>query len=49
MMKVKITRDTIVRMPAGTVVDVPDDEGKRLIAFGNAKKEVKKDTKKGGK
>lgn len=50
MMNVELTKDTIVRLPKGTVIAVSDEEGKRLIAFNNAiaaveKKEVK--TKKG--
>lgn len=47
-MKVKLTRDTIVRFPADTILEVADEEGKRLMAFGNAT-EVKpeKKTKKG--
>lgn len=50
MMNVELTKDTIVRLPKGTVIAVPDQEGKRLIAFHNAiaaveKKEAK--TKKG--
>lgn len=40
-MKVKLTRGTAVRLPAGTVVDVPENEAKRLQAFGLAV-EVKK-------
>lgn len=44
MMNVELTKDTIVRLPKGTVIAVPDAEGKRLIAFHNAveKKETKK-------
>lgn len=47
MMNVELTKDTVVRLPKGTVIAVSDEEGKRLIAFHNAveKKEVK--TKKG--
>ncbi len=44
-MKVKVLRDTIVRHPAGTVLDVTAEEGKRLIALGNAA-EVKSEKKK---
>lgn len=44
-MKVKVLRDTIVRFPAGTVLDVTGEEGKRLIALGNAA-EVKVEKKK---
>lgn len=39
-MKVKIKRDTIVRFAGGSVIDVADEEGKRLISLGNAE-EVK--------
>ena len=45
-MKVVLTRDTIVRMPKGTVVDVSEEEAKRLKSFGNAA-DVSKQTKKG--
>lgn len=44
-MKVKVLRDTIVRFPAGSVLDVTGEEGKRLIALGNAA-EVKEKPKK---
>lgn len=44
-MKIKILSDTIVRFPAGSVIDVAGDEGKRLIALGNAA-EVKEKPKK---
>lgn len=43
-MKVEILRDTIVRFPAGSVIEVADAEGKRLISFGNAA-EVKPEKK----
>ncbi len=36
-MKIELTHDTIVRLPKGTVITVPNEEGKRLIALGNAK------------
>lgn len=49
-MKVKIKRDTIVRFGKGSVIEVTDKEGKRLISFGNAEKvketPKKKETKK---
>lgn len=49
MMNVELTRDTVVRLPKGTVIAVPDQEGKRLIAFHNAVEAVeKKETKKKG-
>lgn len=46
MIKVEILRDTLVRMPKGTVTEVTDEEAKRLAAFGNAK-EVKEAKKRG--
>lgn len=47
MKQVELTRDTIVRHPAGTVLKVTDEEAARLIAFGNAKeKPVKKPAEK---
>lgn len=49
-MIVKLLHDTIVRMKAGTILDLPDEEAKRLISFNNAKEEKKKiEKKKGGK
>lgn len=36
MMKVLLTNDTLVRMAKGTVVEVSDEEAKRLKAFKNA-------------
>lgn len=49
-MIVKLLHDTIVRMKAGMVLDLPDEEAKRLISFNNAKEEKKKtEKKKGGK
>ena len=49
-MVVKLLHDTIVRMKAGMVLDLPDEEAKRLISFNNAKVEKKKtEKKKGGK
>lgn len=49
-MLVKLLHDTIVRLKEGTVIELPEEEAKRLMAFGNAQKE-KKETKKakGGK
>lgn len=35
-MKVVLKRDTIVRHGAGEILDLPEVEAKRLIAFGNA-------------
>lgn len=51
-MKVEIKRDTIVRFGKGSVIEVADEEGKRLISLGNAAevkekpKPKKKETKK---
>lgn len=53
-MLVKLTHDTSVRYPKDSILEVTDEEGKRLIAFGNAikteveKAEPKKKTKKKG-
>lgn len=41
-MKVKLINDTIVRFSKGTVLEVDDKEGQRLIAFKNAVEEKKK-------
>lgn len=35
-MLVKILRNTVVRMEKGAVVDLPEEEAKRLAAFHNA-------------
>lgn len=35
-MKVVLTKDTIVRMAKGTVLEVSEEEAKRLKAIGNA-------------
>lgn len=51
-MLVKILRNTVVRMEKGAVVDLPEEEAKRLAAFHNAeiiaeeKKAAKPATKK---
>lgn len=47
MMRVELTKDTIVRFEKGTVLTVSDAEGKRLIAFNNAVEVSEKKTKKG--
>lgn len=49
-MKVKLTRDTLVRILANSTIEVTDEEGKRLIALGNAVEVIpkKKETKKKG-
>lgn len=36
-MTVELTRDTIVRFPAGTILEVSEEEAKRLESLGNAK------------
>lgn len=51
-MKVRLTRDTLVRFEAGTVLEVSTAEASRLFMLGNAvevkeeKKAEKKNTKK---
>lgn len=35
-MKIKLTNDTAVRFAEGTVLEVTEEEAKRLIAFNNA-------------
>lgn len=50
-MKIKLTRDTIVRHKGGEILDVSEEEGRRLIAFGLAslqtdEEKPKKNTKK---
>lgn len=35
-MKIKLTRDTIVRHKGGEILEVSNEEGRRLIAFGLA-------------
>lgn len=35
-MKIKLTRDTVVRFAKDTVLEVSDSEASRLIAFNNA-------------
>lgn len=36
-MRVEILRDAFVKFPKGAVVEVSEEEARRLIAFGNAK------------
>lgn len=52
-MKIEITRATFVRVKAGTVLEVEEHEGQRLIALGNGKKaeepKPKKTTKRAAK
>lgn len=46
-MLIKLIHDTSVRYPKDSILEVTDDEGKRLIAFGNAiKTEAKAEPKK---
>lgn len=48
-MKIKLTRDTIVRHKGGEILEVSEEEGRRLIAFGLAsahEEKPKKTTKK---
>lgn len=47
-MKVEILRDTLVRVNKGAVIEVPEAEGRRLMAFHNAV-EVKEPAKKPAK
>lgn len=35
-MLVQLTHDTIVRFPAGAILEVSEEEAKRLMAFNNA-------------
>lgn len=49
-MKVVLKRNTIVKHEAGEVLDLPEVEAKRLIAFGNAEEKSSAPVpKKGGK
>lgn len=45
-MKVRLTREAAVKLPAGTVIEVTEREAKRLRAFGFAIPEPKKKTAK---
>jgi len=45
-MLIKLERDARVLLPAGTVVEVSDQEGARLIAFGFGEEAPKKKTNK---
>lgn len=47
-MKVRILRDTLIRVKKGAVLEVEEAEGKRLMAFKNAE-EVKEAPKKAKK
>lgn len=47
MMKVELLHDTVVRFKKGDVIEVSEAEGKRLIAFTNAKEATEeKETRK---
>jgi len=35
-MKIELTHDTSVRYPKGTILDLPEEEAKRLMCFNNA-------------
>lgn len=48
-MTVELLRDTIVKFPQGTVLEVSEEEGKRLMAFNNAKPVEKSAPKKAAK
>lgn len=51
-MKIQLKRDAIVRHKAGEVLELPETESRRLIAFGSAvpvDEEPKKTTKKAKK
>lgn len=37
MMKVEILHDSLVKFPKGAVIEVSDEEAKRLASLGNAK------------
>lgn len=45
-MKVKITHDTLVRFPMGAILDLPEEEAKRLMSLGNAETVVEEKPKK---
>lgn len=45
-MKVKLTQDTRVNFPKGTIVDVPKQEAERLLAFGLCEVQKEKQNKK---
>lgn len=49
MMKVQLTREAAVRLPAGTVIEVTEREAKRLRAFRLAVPEEEKPKKKAAK
>lgn len=45
-MRVELLHDTVVRFKKGDVIEVSEAEGKRLIAFNNAKEAEEKETRK---
>jgi hypothetical protein len=45
-MKIRLLHDAAVRFPAGTVLDVPEGEARKLIAFNNAEEAKEKETPK---
>ena len=45
-MIVKLVHDTLVWHKQGEILELPEKEGRRLIAFGNALPEEKKEKKK---
>ena len=36
MITIKLARDTMVKLAAGTIIEVPEEEAKRLFALKNA-------------
>lgn len=44
-MTIELLRDTVVRFPKGAVIEVSDEEAKRLASLGNAKAVVKEEKK----
>ena len=45
-MIVTVNKDTVVRVKKGTVLDLPEEEAKRLFALGNAEPVKEKKTRK---
>ena len=48
-MKIKLINNSLVKFEAGTIIDVDEQEAKRLIALGNAQCEIESKTVKKGK
>lgn len=44
-MTIELLRDTVVRFPKGAVIEVSDEEAKRLASLGNAKAVAKEEKK----